>query len=775
MPDRPDQMHRLLQRQLRKHLGENVEITPPWRSLLRAINETYEQFDADRKLLQRSMDISSEELMAANDRLSQELEKQAVVLNKLKESIRALKPGEPDRDLSDEDVLSLADILKEQIALRNRVEALLREREEGLRLILESARDYAIYTLDPYGYITSWNAGASRIKGFSTEEVLGQHFSCFYTEQDVALGVPQQLFDEAVHAGRAETQGWRRRKDGSLFWADVTLTALRDEAGVLKGFVHIARDITDRKQAEEALKRAKAAAEAANRAKSLFVAHMSHEIRTPLNAVVGMTSLLLNTPLNEAQRQYVETIRTSSEALLAIINDILDFSKIEAGKLTLEVRPFDLHTCIEEALDLFAVRAAHRGVELSYLIEEGTPPVLEGDMARLRQVLVNLVSNAVKFTPAGEVDVTVRARREGEGYRYRFAVRDTGVGIPRKRRGRLFKAFSQVDASTTRQYGGTGLGLVICKRLVEAMGGTIWVESEPGAGTTVHFTIQARVPAAPPAAPPPWAGRRALVVGDHPTARAMLCRRLEALGLSAQGHDGADLPAILASSERPDLILVEADLSVLSSPDLPAVDPVPVVLLLPPGDVEARERVAALPVREVLARPVRHEALLRVLERVLDASDRPAPTDPPPAYALEQDFARHYPLRILVAEDNLINQQVMLQLLAYMGYRADAVASGQEVVEALERQPYDVVLMDMQMPEMDGLEATRVLRRRLPPARQPWVVAVTASAMEEDRRACLEAGMDDYLCKPMRIPELMALFRRACRRRQADEALPERP
>ena len=753
--------HRLLKRQIRKLLGEEAEIPPAWRRLLRAVNETYEQHDADRKLLQRSMDISSEELIEANDRLFRELEKQALVLKQLNDSIRTLELDDFDHDLVGEDLLSVARILNEQIALRNRAEKLLREREEGLRLILESAKDYAIYTLDPDGRITTWNAGAARIQGFTAEEVLGEHFSRFYTEQDVALGLPEQLFEEAVYAGRSETQGWRVRKDGSLFWADVTLTALREESGLLKGFVKIARDITGRKQAEETLKRAKAAAEAANRAKSMFVAHMSHEIRTPLNAIIGMTSLLLDTPLSVEQRGGVETIRASGEALLAIINDILDFSKIEAGKLALDAQPFDLRRCIEETLDLFAARAAKKGVELAYLFDDGTPTHIEGDVTRVRQVLVNLVSNAVKFTERGEVVIAVRGQREGDVVRCRFAVRDTGIGIPKERRGRLFKAFSQLDPTNTRKYGGTGLGLAISKRLVEAMGGTIWVESDAEAGATFCFTLPAQaVPGAEAPPAPVLAGRRALVVDDSAAAREMLARWLRAWGMHAVTAASGEEALARCAEEGPfEVALVDAQMPEMDgSPPADrlcdAFDATPIILLTTLSTLGTMKRDGTPCRHASLAKPVKRQQLHDALVGVFAPGSAGVPPSLRSPLLEGRKLAERHPLRILLAEDNLINQQVALQLLEHLGYRVDAVANGLEVIEALERQSYDVVLMDVQMPEMDGLEAARRIRRTFAEDRQPYIVALTANAMREDRERCLAAGMDAYLSKPMRVPDL---------------------
>ncbi len=757
-------MHRLLKRQIRKWLGEEDAIPPDLMPFLRAVNDAYAQYDADRKLLQRSMDISSEELLEANDQLSRELEKQAQVLARLKESIRALKREGHHRALPDDDVLSLAAILSEQIDLRNRAEQLLREREERLRLILESAREHAIYTLDPDGYILSWNAGAERIKQYTADEVRGKHFSYFYTPEDHALGLPQQVFEAAILAGRSETQGWHKRKDGSLFWADVTLSALRDEAGALKGFVVITRDITVRRQAEEALRQAKEAAEAANRAKSRFVAHMSHEIRTPLNAIIGMTSLLLQSDLKEAYSDGLETIRTSGEALLAILNDILDLSKLEAGKLTLDARPFEVQACLEDVLDLFAPQAARKGLELAYFMDPTVPPVLEADDTRLRQVLINLVGNAVKFTESGAVVVSVNSRREGATYRHRFAVQDTGIGIPRDRLGRLFKAFSQIDTAPTRRYTGTGLGLVISKYLVEMMGGAIWVESTPGEGTTFFFTLVAPAVPADVVVPRAWAGRRVLVAAEHAVGRDFVAHLLRAWNMVPVPVPSVDA-ALEGLRQDPsfDVALLEVrDVDALAARirDLPTR--CPLVLMAPANALERPEQAAALGAA-YLTKPVKRSSLLATLRHAF------AEVPPPPVRRALPPLADRIPLRILLAEDNVINQKVVALQLEHLGYRVDTVANGVEVLQALERQPYDVVLMDVQMPEMDGIEATRRIRDGFPPDRQPYVVAITANAMEEDRAGCLAGGMNDYMSKPVRVSDLMRIVERA-----ADHMAPAR-
>ncbi len=566
---------------------------------------------------------------------------------------------------------------------------------------------------------------------------------------------------------------YQLKKSGEIQIAQtVQMTALQREAALLTERKRNADELEsawiNAEIARQEAEKAREEAERANRAKSIFLATMSHEIRTPMNGVIGMTSLLGETPLNEQQRAYAETIATCGETLLGVINDILDFSKIESGGMELEEEDFELQSSIEHILDIFGARAARSGIELLNQVEREVPAFIRGDDLRLRQILTNLVGNAMKFTEQGEIFIRVRvedAASNGE-LLLGFEVRDTGIGIPAEKQERLFKAFSQVDSSTTRKYGGTGLGLAISQQLVKLMGGTIRVESAPGKGSTFYFNIRTRAGAGKQApiqidGLTGHAGKKVLIVDDNHTNRIILRTQLEYWNLQpVLAASGVEALNILDADSRFDLILTDMQMPFMDGIRLAQnihgrYAHIPIILLSSVGDEYKKKQLFSA----VMTKPIKQQLLYRNILAGLQHQGRFTVDGRQVPSRLPENLSATFPLQILVAEDNEINQQVIHYILQKIGYMATIVANGQEAVDAAEAMTYDIIFMDLQMPDVDGLEATRIIRGNKT-LHQPVIIALTANTMEGDEEECLLAGMNDYIGKPVKLEELLGKLRK---------------
>ena len=678
-------------------------------------------------------------------------------------------------------VLAWVIILRRQVAAKTdgmrttlRREAALKEQ---YRELFENANDI-VFTCGIDGKLTSLNKAGEGVMGYSRYEALGRDFREFLAPGREALAA-----EVLAHAATAEAHHPKEitlvTKDGRQVPIEVSARIIRQE-GRPNGIQGIARDITERKRVEAELRKAMDTAEAASRAKSEFVANMSHEIRTPMNGILGMTELALDTDLTDDQRDYLNTVKISADSLLGVINDILDFSKIEAGKLELDAAEFNFRDTITETLKPMAFRAQQKGLELLCDVHDNVPEAVIGDPARLRQVLTNLIGNAIKFTPKGEVVVEAEVEKKpdrGQEALLRLTVRDTGIGIPKEKQRLIFEAFSQADTSTTRRFGGTGLGLTISNRLVEMMGGRIWVESDGVHGSQFHFTVRFAVsegksdPDRVPSAD--LAGLSVLVVDDNATNRKILDNTLRRWAiepvLAESGEQAIQALQSAALRNEPfGLVLTDANMPGMDGFDLisemrqqPGLAQATIMMLSSGSQRGDAARCTKLGVSAYLTKPICERDLRRAIDRVL-GSPRPARTISQAVTRQLKSRAAHSPeaIRVLLVEDNPVNQKLAVRLLEKRGYGVTPAWNGLEAVETLEKEFFHVVLMDIQMPEMDGLEATAEIRKkeRLNGCEPLPIIAMTAHAMKGDEERCLAAGMNGYISKPVRAAELFAMI-----------------
>jgi len=683
-------------------------------------------------------------------------------------------------------------LLRELEALRARVQELEASgamfRKGRLFRFLDDM-PIAVFVLDVHGAPVYANRAAQQILGRGVApdagpDKLAQTYSAYVAGTDTPYPAERMPVVRALAGERSTVEDMEVRHPDRTIPVQVWAGPLYDSDGKLMFALAAFVDISDRRRAEHAIAEAHDAAVRAAKLRGDFIAMMSHEVRTPINAILGMANLLREGSLAPEQRHYVETIRLSGETLLSIVNDVLDFSRVEAKGITLEDRPVDLHTCLEEVVDLVSGLAPEKRIDIVYAIDRDVPPFILGDVTRLRQVLLNLAGNAVKFTTAGEVVLAVRRESAGEaGKQLVFSVRDTGPGIPSERLGDLFEPYTQAETSTTRTHGGSGLGLAICQRLVGLMGGAIRVESTLGVGSTFSFEIACR-PAEGSAAPhladrvPEFEGRRVLLVDDNDACRNVCENALRGWGFDVEAlPEGAEALAGVQGGQRFDLALLDLEIGTISGVELgrqlrETSASLPLLLLSPPGRREALGEVVSDLFLGVVAKPIKISELFEALQRQF-APGASGETTSRSLRRIDRTLGRRLPLKILVAEDHPANQKFLVTLLQHMGYAPDVAGDGTEVLLALRERPYDLIFMDVEMPGLNGYDTTRELMAGGENRERPVVIGATGHASATEKERCLAAGMRDVVAKPIRIEQLQNALERWGRHRLGLPPLPE--
>jgi PAS domain S-box-containing protein len=746
---------------------ENIE------KFILLVDKSYTKYEEEINLKYKNIHSLAEDLKKSNELLYNESKKQKYLFFTLKEIAKQLQKITSHKlesidNLNLEQLLDFILIVAEE---SNKIKESIYISENKFRTFAESLKEI-IFQTDEKGRWTYLNPAWTEITGYTIDETIKKYYKSYIYHDDLKINDRnfEQLIKHEVEYCKFQLR--LKSKSGKYKWVEMFSRLMYSEDNKILGLYGMISDVSERRNAEEELIKTKESAEEATKAKSEFLAVMSHEIRTPMNGVLGMTGLLLETSLTPEQREYVETIRVSGDTLLTLINDILDFSKIESGKMELEENPFEIKECIEDAFELLTAEAVKKRLDLLHLIETDVPDFIIGDVTRLRQVLVNLVNNAIKFTEKGEVFVNVKkVSQENNVVTLQFSVKDTGIGIPKNKYNKIFKSFSQVDSSTTRKFGGTGLGLAICKRLVELMGGSVWLESEEGAGSTFYFTVKTRVSNVNPpkiflkSSLPALKNKRVLIVDDNDTNLQIITLQCKNWGMIPRATPDGKEALNWVKNNDPfdiailDMLMPEMDGIALSKElrELRSKEELPIIMLTSAGNFDIDKKLADRLFSAFVSKPIKQSQLYNIILNVT-LKESEEEIEEVKKTVLDRNMSEKIPMRILVAEDNIINQKLILKILAQLGYKADVVGNGIEVIETLKRQRYDMIFMDIQMPEMDGLEATKVINQSWHNEDRPTIVAMTANVMHGDKEKCINAGMDDYISKPVLIDEVQKII-----------------